>query len=355
MVAARNQAEGYARNLEAAEPPPPFLVVSDVGNVVDLYADFSGSGRLYAPFPDAARNRVALGDLRDPETRATLAAVFTDPLSLDPARRQARVTVALADRLAVLATSLDGAVDVDGAPMDAEAVAGFLSRCLFAMFARGRAPDPRRHVPAALGGLRRRPGPPAPRALGLLPQDGRRRLRRRGARERPPVQRALVQGRPGAAADGREPGGAGRGGAVGLVGGRAVDLRDAPGAGARPPGAPRAGRPLYAPRLRRAAGRPGGAGAAPRGVGRRAGGGLPAGGAGRDGGLGRDPDPAAQRGAGGAGGVPDAAGVGPRARPGVRLGQLPLRHARRGSRRWRTRPGGRPSGSSARRWGRGSG
>ncbi|PAP78616.1 hypothetical protein BSZ37_01960 [Rubrivirga marina] len=135
MQAARNQAEGYARNLEAAEPPPPFVVVCDVGFCLDLYADFSGSGRLYRPFPDAERNRVRLGDLADPETRATLAAVFEDPLSLDPARRQARVTVELADELATLATSLDGATDADGAPMDAEAVASFLSRCLFSMFA----------------------------------------------------------------------------------------------------------------------------------------------------------------------------------------------------------------------------
>ena len=143
MQAARNQAEGYARNLEAAEPPPPFIVVCDVGFCLDLYADFSGSGRLYRPFPDAERNRLRLGDLRDPETRATLAAVFEDPLSLDPARRQARVTVELADELARLATSLDGAVDAHGAPMDAEAVASFLSRCLFSMFAEdaGLIPD----------------------------------------------------------------------------------------------------------------------------------------------------------------------------------------------------------------------
>lgn len=135
MQAARNQAEGYARNLEAAEPPPPFIVVCDVGYCFDLYADFSGSGRLYRPFPDAERNRLRLDALRQPETRATLAAIFEDPLSLDPARRQARVTVALADELAALATSLDGAVDAHGEPMDAEAVASFLSRCLFSMFA----------------------------------------------------------------------------------------------------------------------------------------------------------------------------------------------------------------------------
>ncbi|MEM6328058.1 MAG: DNA methyltransferase [Bacteroidota bacterium] len=135
MDAARRQAAGYARNLESAEPAPPFLVVSDVGYCLDLYADFSGTGRLYRPFPDPERNRVFLPDLTDADTRATLAAVFTNPLSLDPARRQARVTVSLARTLAGLADELDGATDADGREMDAEARAGFLSRVLFAMFA----------------------------------------------------------------------------------------------------------------------------------------------------------------------------------------------------------------------------
>lgn len=36
MMADRNQAGGYARNLEAAEPPPPcVVVVSDVGRSLD--------------------------------------------------------------------------------------------------------------------------------------------------------------------------------------------------------------------------------------------------------------------------------------------------------------------------------
>ena len=143
MDAARHQAEGYAKNLESAEPVPPFVVVCDVGFCVDLYADFSGIGRLYQPFPDAGTHRLPLDALcadteAGAELRARLAAVWTDPLALDPARRQARVTVALAKTLAGLADALapDGtATDAAGQPMDAEAVAAFLSQCLFAMFA----------------------------------------------------------------------------------------------------------------------------------------------------------------------------------------------------------------------------
>lgn len=38
MVAARNQAEGYARALPVAEPQPPFLLVADVGHAFDRRA-----------------------------------------------------------------------------------------------------------------------------------------------------------------------------------------------------------------------------------------------------------------------------------------------------------------------------
>jgi acyl-CoA hydrolase len=41
---ARAQAEGYARALPAAEGRPPFLLVVDVGHVIELYAEFTRSG-----------------------------------------------------------------------------------------------------------------------------------------------------------------------------------------------------------------------------------------------------------------------------------------------------------------------
>ncbi|MEP0548080.1 MAG: DNA methyltransferase [Rhodothermales bacterium] len=133
MEAAKNQAARYARNLEPAEPVPPFLAVVDVGYCVDLYADFGGTGRLYAPFPSAEAYRVRLDDLCDPAVRERLRLVFEDPYGLDPARRQAAVTQRLAERLAELAASLDA--DAPDDEQQAERTAGFLTRCLFCMFA----------------------------------------------------------------------------------------------------------------------------------------------------------------------------------------------------------------------------
>ena len=41
MRNAREQAESYAKRLPPAEGWPPFLVIVDVGHVIELYADFS--------------------------------------------------------------------------------------------------------------------------------------------------------------------------------------------------------------------------------------------------------------------------------------------------------------------------
>ena len=131
MARAHQQAQSYARNLpveEVRDGRPPFLIIVDVGQSIALYAEFSRSGGNYIPFPDPAHYRISLDDLADPEVRALLAAAWLDPLSLDPARRSARVTREIADRLARLAQSLEPG----HAPAE---VAGFLMRCLFTMFA----------------------------------------------------------------------------------------------------------------------------------------------------------------------------------------------------------------------------
>ena len=126
---ARTQAENYARALPAAEGRPPFVVVVDVGHCIELYAEFSRSGGAYVPFPDPRTHRILLKDLRDPEIRERLRKLWLDPLDLDPSRRAAKVTRQIADALAKLAKSLEAS---GHAP---KAVAEFLMRCLFTMFA----------------------------------------------------------------------------------------------------------------------------------------------------------------------------------------------------------------------------
>ncbi|MDD4887954.1 MAG: class I SAM-dependent DNA methyltransferase, partial [Thiomonas sp.] len=63
LLRARAQAEGYARALEPAELAaggrPPFLLVVDVGQVIELYAEFTRSGATYTPFPDPRSHRIA--------------------------------------------------------------------------------------------------------------------------------------------------------------------------------------------------------------------------------------------------------------------------------------------------------
>jgi hypothetical protein len=129
MLRARSQAEGYARALPADEGRPPFVVVVDVGNVIELYSEFSRSGATYTPFPDPRSHRIALADLRREEIRARLASLWLAPESLDPSRASARVTREIAAHLAEVAKSLEGAGH------SPELVAGFLTRCLFSMFA----------------------------------------------------------------------------------------------------------------------------------------------------------------------------------------------------------------------------
>ncbi len=129
MQNARRQAESYARALPVDHGWPPFILVCDVGHVIEVFADFSGQGKNYAQFPDRQSFRVYLEDLRDPAIRARLAAIWTDPRALDPARTQARVTRAIADRLAAVSRALEDQGH------RAEDVAMFLMRCLFTMFA----------------------------------------------------------------------------------------------------------------------------------------------------------------------------------------------------------------------------
>ena len=129
MLRAKRQAENYIRCLPAKERRPPFLIVVDAGYCFDLYTEFSCTGGHYLHFPDPRRHRIILEDLVKPEVRHLFQEIWTDPLSLDPSLRAARVTEEVASNLATLARMLEA----DGE--NSQAVSQFLMRCIFSMFA----------------------------------------------------------------------------------------------------------------------------------------------------------------------------------------------------------------------------
>lgn len=69
MLRARGQAEQYAKALSEW---PPFLVIVDVGYSIETYADFTGTGKHYAQFPDRNSFRILLSELAREEIRQRL-------------------------------------------------------------------------------------------------------------------------------------------------------------------------------------------------------------------------------------------------------------------------------------------
>ena len=136
MMNARRQAEDYAKALPLSEGWPPFLIVCDVGHCFEIYADFSGQGKNYAQFPDRQGFRIFLEDLRSDDIRERLRLIWLDPHKLDPTKIAAKATREIAERLAKISKHLEDAKGKDGKKLhDPEAVALFLMRCLFTMFA----------------------------------------------------------------------------------------------------------------------------------------------------------------------------------------------------------------------------
>lgn len=134
MIAARRQAEDYARALPVDHGYPPFLLIVDVGNVIEVYADFSGLGKNYDHFPDRQSYRLSMDDLLLPEVQQRLTAIWTAPQTLNPTLRAAEVTRDIAERLARIAKRLEKKY----APVE---IAQFLMRCLFTMFAEDVGPE----------------------------------------------------------------------------------------------------------------------------------------------------------------------------------------------------------------------
>lgn len=161
MVKAKGQAEQYARALPLDEGWPPFLIVVDVGHAIEIYSEFSCTGKSYLPFPDPRSHRILLSDLESPEIRERLRLVWSDPHALDPAKHSAKVTRQVADRLALLAKSLEQSGH------SAEKVGNFLKRCLFTMFAEDVGLIPHKSFTELLESLRGKAETFAPMAESL--------------------------------------------------------------------------------------------------------------------------------------------------------------------------------------------
>lgn len=161
MFKARNQADNYARGVAKEDGWPPFLIVMDVGHVIELYADFSRQGQGYNQFPDGNRYRITLEDLRDAKVRELLHAIWTDPYSLDPSLRSAEVTRDIAAHLAELGKSFEAQGH------ESETVARFLMRCLFSMFAEDVELIPKGSFTELLRKLRGQPEYAQPALQGL--------------------------------------------------------------------------------------------------------------------------------------------------------------------------------------------
>jgi hypothetical protein len=129
MLQAKGQAERYAKALPVDHGWPPFLLIVDVGYCIEVYADFTGTGKAYAQFPDRSGFRIMLEDLRVPAIVERLRAIWEDPRTLDPAAHAAKATRDIATLLATVARRMEARGH------SAESTSGFLMRVLFTIFA----------------------------------------------------------------------------------------------------------------------------------------------------------------------------------------------------------------------------
>ncbi len=134
MERARQQAQHYARNLPQRRAPG-----GRPAPVPRSWSTWANRSPSTASSPARAAITCTSRTPRPPASPSPTCgtrpyatcwpAVWLDPMSLDPARRAARVTGEIADRLAKLARALEKAGH------DPDVVAHFLMRCLFTMFA----------------------------------------------------------------------------------------------------------------------------------------------------------------------------------------------------------------------------
>ncbi|MBL0209849.1 MAG: class I SAM-dependent DNA methyltransferase [Holophagaceae bacterium] len=128
LEAAFIQGIRYAMALGLQGPPPPFLIVCDIGHsfhIWNRYDPKAGGG--YGGF--GARRIIMLEELEDPEIQTYFRTIWTNPKALDTSRLRAQVTRGIAQELGELAKELQSAT------RSKDEVAHFLMRCVFTCFA----------------------------------------------------------------------------------------------------------------------------------------------------------------------------------------------------------------------------
>ncbi|MCD7897639.1 MAG: hypothetical protein LUG50_13350 [Planctomycetaceae bacterium] len=127
-INARLQAERYVNALPPEDGRPPFIMVVDVGECIEVYSDFGQAG-VYTPFPFPQNHCILLEDLKEPDIQDRLHRIWTDPMSLNPAIATERATQDIAEILARLTASLEES------GYRAETISKFLMRAIFSMYA----------------------------------------------------------------------------------------------------------------------------------------------------------------------------------------------------------------------------
>ena len=122
-----------------------------MGHCFEVYANFRRDGKAFDQFPDRQSFASIWKTCAAPRRATLLAAIWTDPLSLDPARKSARVTRDIAERLAAVSKALEAQKHPP------EEVAMFLMRCLFTMFAEDVGPASGKIVQGSAGAMRAGP------------------------------------------------------------------------------------------------------------------------------------------------------------------------------------------------------
>ena len=137
--------------------------------------------------PTGSRSASTWRTCATPDVRERLVRIWTDPLSLDPARKSARVTRAIAERLAAVSKALEAQ---QHPPED---VAMFLMRCLFTMFAEDVGLLPKASFRDLLERCEQDPDRLAADGGPALGGDGPRRLRHRHRGAGEALQRRVLQ------------------------------------------------------------------------------------------------------------------------------------------------------------------